>query len=209
MPGLGLLAAGIGLAAYSLLSWVLMAAAPERAWTVLALFGPLLAGLTLAGWQRRHGLTLLGCALLALLLLATWWRGGVDVNRLYVLQHMAIHAVLGWGFAITLRAGETPMITQLASRVHSQPLSAAERLYTRRSTWGWMLYFFGMIALSLMLYFATPWAWWSFYCTVLTPAMAVTGFIGEHLWRRWRYPEFERVSMRSAMRSWRERSQHP
>ena len=200
----GLVAAGSGLVAYSLLSWGLMAQAPDRAWTVLALFGPLLAGLALAGLQRRHVPTLLGCAALAGVLVVVWQRGGVDVHRLYVLQHAAIHALLGWTFAITLRPGATPLITALAERVHAEPLGAPVRAYTRRLTAGWVGFFAGMIVVSAALYALAPWGWWSFFCTVLTPLAAVAGFVGEFAWRRWRHPEFEVVSMRSAMRAWRD-----
>lgn len=203
-------AAVLGLVAWSLLSWLLMAHAPDRAWTVLALFGPLLAGLAAAGLQRRHAPTLAGCAALALLLLWVWQRGGVDVNRLYVLQHAAIHALLAWSFAITLRPGATALITLMAERVHSQPLPQAVRDYTRRITQAWVLFFVGMVVLSLLLYGLAPWPWWSFFCTVLTPAAAVAGFVVEYLWRRWRHPEFERVSVPRAIRAWREQgSRHP
>ncbi|GAB1390662.1 MAG: hypothetical protein AMXMBFR78_16480 [Rubrivivax sp.] len=204
MSGVGLVAAGLGLAAYSALSWWLMAYAPEHAWTVLALFGPLLAGLALAGLQRRHAPTLTACAVLAALLLWVWQRGGVDVNRLYVLQHAAIHALLGWSFAITLRPGARPLVTLLAERVHSQPLEPALRAYTRRVTLGWSLFFAAMIVASLLIYALAPWAWWSFFCTVLTPLAALLAFVGEYGWRRLRHPEFEPVSMHSAIRAWRE-----
>ncbi|MFT3817425.1 MAG: hypothetical protein QM750_07350 [Rubrivivax sp.] len=202
----GMAAAGLGLAAYSLLSWALMAWAPDHAWTVLALFGPLLAGLALAGLQRRHRPTLAACALLALLLLWVWQRGGVDVNRLYVLQHAAIHALLGWTFGITLRPGATPLITAMAVHVHAQPLSAHERAYTDALTRAWTLFFVAMIAVSLALYLLAPWAWWSFFCTVLTPAAAVAGFAVEYAWRRWRHPEFQPVSVQRAIRAWKEQT---
>ncbi len=198
------LAAGAGLVAYSLLSYGLMAWAPDRAWTVLALFGPLLLALALAGLQRRHAPTLLACGLLALALLLVWRRGGVDVNRLYVLQHAAIHAMLGWGFAITLRPGAKPLVTALSERVHTRPLTDIERHYTRNVTLGWTLFFAGMIALSLGLYALAPWEAWSFFCTVLTPAAAASGFVVEYLWRRWQHPEFEPVSVQRALRAWRE-----
>lgn len=207
MAAPGLVAAGLGLAAYSVLSWWLMAHAPAQPWTVLALFGPLLAGLALAGVQRRHGPTLLACAVLAALLLGVWARGGVGVNRLYVLQHAAIHALLGWSFAITLRAGATPLVTRLAERVHSRPLEPALRAYTRRVTIGWSFFFAGMIAASLLIYALAPWPAWSFFCTLLTPAAAVAAFVGEAAWRRLRHPEFEPVSMHSAVRAWREHGQ--
>ncbi len=207
MSALGLVGAGLGLVAYSLLSWWLMAHAPAQPWTVLALFGPLLAGLAVAGVQRRHGPTLLGCAVLAALLLWVWQRGGVDVNRLYVLQHAAIHALLGWTFAITLRPGAKPLVTLLAERVHGRLLEPALQAYTRRVTVGWALFFAGMITASLLIYALAPWAQWSFFCTVLTPAAAVLAFVGEATWRRLRHPEFEPVSMHRAVRAWREREQ--
>jgi uncharacterized membrane protein len=200
-------AAGLGLVAYSLLSWALMAYAPDRAWTVLALFGPLLAGVTLAGLQRRHWPTLAGCALAALLLVVVWQRGGVDVNRLYVLQHASILALFGCTFAATLRPGHMALITAMAEKVHLDPLTPAVRAYTRRLTLGWVLYFFGMIVLSVLLYAFAPWAWWSFFCTVLTPAVAVAFFVVEYFYRRWRHPGFEPVSIARAMRAWQQHGQ--
>ena len=78
--------------------------------------------------------------MLAVVLVAVWQRGGVDVNRLYVLQHAAIHALLGWTFAITLRPGSLALITAMAERVHPQPLSDGERRYTRALTQAWALF---------------------------------------------------------------------
>lgn len=205
----GVAAAGLGLAAYSLLSWALMAYAPDRAWTVLALFGPLLAGLCLAGLQRRHRPTLVGCALLALLLLWVWQRGGVDVNRLYVLQHAAIHAVLGWTFALTLRPGQLALIEAMAEQVHDHPLSLEQRAYTRALTALWVGYFAVMILLSLLIYVAAPWSWWSFFCTVLTPLITLGMFVVEAGWRHWRHPDFQRVSIPRAMQAWRRQGSAP
>ncbi|MCA0242218.1 MAG: hypothetical protein LCI02_15310 [Proteobacteria bacterium] len=202
----GVAAAGLGLLAYSLLSWALMAWAPDHAWTVLALFGPLLAGLALAGLQRRHRATLAGCAALALLLVWAWQRGGVDVNRLYVLQHAAIHALLAWTFAITLRPGAVPLVSAMAAHVHARPQSARERAYTDALTRAWALFFVAMIAVSLTIYLLAPWPWWSFFCTVLTPAAAVAGFVVEYAWRRWRHPEFQPVSVQRAIRAWKEQA---
>ena len=135
----GVLAAGLGLVVYSLLSYLLMAHAPDRAWTVLALFGPLLAALAVTGLARRHLPTLAGCAAATLMLVLVWQRGGVDLNRLYVLQHGAIHALLAWTFAFTLRPGSMALITAMAEKVHLNPLTTAERRYTRSLTLAWVL----------------------------------------------------------------------
>lgn len=199
----GAAAAGSGLVAYSLLSYLLMAHAPDRAWTVLALFGPLLAGFAAAGLQRRHVPTLAGCLVAALLLVAVWQRGGVDVHRLYVLQHAGMLAMLAALFGITLRPGHLPLITAMAEHVHVLPLSAELRRYTRNLTLAWVVFFVAMIALSLLIYAAAPWPSWSFFCTVLTPAFTAAMFVAEVLWRRLRHPDFDPVSLQRALQAWR------
>jgi uncharacterized membrane protein len=161
-----------------------------------------LLGLAAAGLARRHGPTLLSCAGLAALVLWVGWRGGVDVQRLYVLQHAALHAMMAFVFGITLRAGATPLITQLAERLH-QEFTPAMRHYTRQLTLAWALYFVGMIGISALLYLLAPWAWWSLFCSLLTPLSTVVFFVGEYVWRYRRHPEFERVTLAQAVQAYR------
>ncbi len=201
-PGWRGAALAAGVVGYGLLSYALMTRWPDRPWTIAALFGPLLLGLAAAGLARRHGPTLLSCAGLAALVLWVGWRGGVDVQRLYVLQHAALHAMMAFGFGITLRAGATPLITQLAERLH-QEFTPAMRHYTRQLTLAWALYFVGMIGISALLYLLAPWAWWSLFCSLLTPLSAVVFFVGEYVWRYRRHPEFERVTLAQAVQAYR------
>lgn len=203
MAGWRIAALALALAGYAVLSYWLMADMPERAWTVAALFGPLLAGVALGGWQRRHGPTLVACAVGVAVLAVVVAQGGVaDVKRLYVLQHGAIHAVLAWSFAITLRHGATPLITMVARRVH-ETFTPEMAAYTRGLTAAWVLYFAGMIAVSLAIYAFASWEAWSLFCNIVTPLAAGAFFIGELAWRRWRHPHFERVSIESALRAYR------
>ena len=196
-------AAGAALAAYAVLSWALMAYAPDRPWSVAALFGPLLVMLALGGVVRRHLPTVIGCvlaaAVLAFMVVA---RVDVGINRLYVLQHAAIHAVLAWTFAMTLRRGSTPLITQMAERIHDD-FSPAMRAYTRELTRVWVLYFLAMIAVSLAIYALAPWTWWSVFCNLVTPVAGITLFVGEHHLRYVRHPEFERVTLAQVVRAYR------
>jgi uncharacterized membrane protein len=202
MPGWRLLAAVLALAGYAWGSHWLMVNAPARPWTVAALFGPLLVAILIAGLKRRHGPSVALVAAAGVLIAVVVARGGVaDVSRLYVLQHAAIHAVIGWTFAITLKAGSTPLITMLAERVH-EVFTPAMRDYTRRLTVAWAIYFPVMIAVSLAIYALAPWSWWSFYCNVLTPLAAVAMFVVEHAIRYLRHPDFERVSISKAVRAY-------
>ena len=202
------LAVGVGaLVVYALLSNWLMVHAADHAWTVGLLFGPLLLALGAMGWRKRQWWTLGACAVLLLVLALVVWRGSViNAQRLYVLQHAALHLAIGWGFAMTLRGGEKPLITALAEVVHGRlghTFSPALARYTRAVTVLWVGYFVGMVMTSLLLYAWVPWAWWSLFCTVITPISVGVLFVVEHLWREWRHPEFPRVSMQAIVRAYR------
>lgn len=199
------MATASALAAYAIASHLLMVHAPDRPWSVAALFGPLWAAVALSGWQRRHGptLALVAAAFAAAVVVVA--RGGVeDIHLMYVLQHGGIHVALAWAFGHTLREGRVPLITAVAARVHDS-LTPAMHAYTRWLTQLWAAYFVAMLAVSVPLYLWAPWPWWSLFCNVLTPLAVVVLFVGEHLWRRWRHPEFERVKLLRAVQAFRQR----
>ncbi len=202
MPGWRFAAAALSLLGYALLGHWLMLHAANQPWAVAALFGPLLLAVGGIGWHRRQWATLAACAALLLLLAAIVWRGGVrDMQRMYVLQHGAIHLALAWSFALTLRDGSTPLITLLAAGLHRrlrQEFTPAMHDYTRSLTRLWAGYFLGMVALSALIYLLAAWSWWSLFCNLFTPLAAALLFVGEHLLRYHRHPEFARVSLRAA-----------
>jgi uncharacterized membrane protein len=128
---------------------------------------------------------------------------GVDiVGRLYVLQHVGVHLALGFGFALSLRGPGLSMIGRIARQVH-RDFTPAMAAYTYKVTAAWVVYFFGMAALSLAVYARAPWAAWSLLSNVVTPAAIVALFIGEHLLRYRLHPEFERVTLRDAVCAYR------
>ncbi len=202
VPSLALAAMAVAVLACALLSHWLMLHWPGEPWAVAVIFAPLLLALAAGGLRRRHGPTLLGCALAVLLLAAVVLRGGSGVNRLYLFQHAGIHAALAWMFGSTLRPGATPLISALAQRLHTV-FSPAQRAWTARLTAVWTGYFVAMVLLSLALYAWAPWALWSLFANVLTPLSAAALFIGEPLLRRWRHPEFERVTLAGAVQAYR------
>ena len=201
------LAAVLGLlVVYAVGSHLLMTHVSNHPWTVAALFGPLLAAAAWSGWHTRQPRLLLGCAVALVVLVGVVARGGVDdVNRLYVLQHAGIHLALAFTFGITLRAGAKPLIVAMAEKVHRE-FTAEMRAYARRLTLVWVAYFIGMVVISLAVYALAPWSWWSFFCNLITPLAAVAFFVGEHVWRYWRHPHFEPVSLRAA---WDAYQKHP
>jgi uncharacterized membrane protein len=192
-----LLLAGVSYACVS--HWMMLYHAAEP-WAVVVLLGPLwLTALGLAGSRfGRWGLALAGLAGVAGFALVLLGEAG-DPNRLYVLQHAGINALLcGW-FGSTLRGDRLSLIGQFAQRVH--PLSPAMRTYTAQVTLVWTLYFALMVVASIAVYASLSFAAWSVLANLLTPLLVAGLFVGEHLMRYRLHPEFERTRMIDAVRA--------
>ena len=188
---------------YALLSHWLTVVASGRPWAVAALLGPLWATAVLVAAQRRQLALLTALALVAVLVAAVVLTGGpTDLNRLYLLQHAGIHALLGLSFALTLRRGHEPLISRMARTVHGR-LAADMAAYCRRLTRVWVLYFWAMTGLSVWVYLNLAWPLWSMLANVITPAAIAALFVGEYLLRYWWHPEFERATLMDAVRAYR------
>ena len=120
---------------------------------------------------------------------------------LYLAQHVGVNLFLGVGFGSTLRAGQVPLITTLARRVHRQ-FTPDMAIYTRKVTLAWTLYFGAISALSVVLFVAAPFDVWAVYANLLTPLSVALMFGGEYLLRYRLHPEFERASVADAIRSY-------
>lgn len=192
----------LAVVAYEVLAHWLTVHAAASPWALVIVWGPLL--LSLAGYaaaRRRWWLLLAAIGGLVFVAVA----GSVsDLQRLYLFQHAGIHAVLGLVFAATLLPGRMPMITKVALRVHGGRMPEAKFAYTRRVTQAWVAYFAAMVAASLALYAWAPWAWWSAFANLVTPAAMVLMLVGEWRLRYWLHPEFERVPITTAMRAFRQ-----
>lgn len=192
-----LLLAGVTYACVSHWMMIYHAAQP---WAIVVLLGPLwLTALGLTGSRfGKAGLavaSLIGVALFALVMLGE----AGDTNRLYVLQHVGINALLcGW-FGASLRGGQLSLIGQFAERVH--PLSPAMRKYTAQVTLVWALYFAAMVVASIVVYARFSFAAWSVLANLLTPLLVGALFLGEYLLRYRLHPEFERTRLVDAVRA--------
>jgi uncharacterized membrane protein len=122
-------------------------------------------------------------------------------ERLYLVEHVAIHLALAYSFGFTLRRGSRPLITRLAERVHGS-LTPAKVRYTRQVTVAWTVYFVAMAAVSVALFATLPFAAWAVYAHVATPLALVTMFLGEYVLRFRLHPEFERARVRDMIRAY-------
>ena len=192
-----LLLAGVAYAGVS--QWMMLFHAAEP-WAVAVLLGPLwLTALGLAG-SHFGKLGLAAAALAGVLGFALVLRGDAgDPNRLYMLQHAGINALLcGW-FGSTLRRDRLSLIGRFAQRLH--PLSPAQRVYTRRVTAVWTGYFALMVLASVAVYATMSFAAWSVLANLLTPLLVGVLFLGEDLLRYRLHPEFERTRLIDAVRA--------
>ncbi|MBS0340684.1 MAG: hypothetical protein JSS56_09160 [Proteobacteria bacterium] len=187
-----------GLAYAGLSHWMMLyhATAP---WALAALFAPLwLAVLGLGasrfGWVGALMAVVLGGALVYAI---SHGEAG-SPNRLYVLQHVGINAVLCAWFASTLRPGRLSLIGEFAQRVH--PLSADMRVYSGKVTAVWVGYFALMALVSIVVYLTLSFSAWSLLANVLTPLCVVALFVGEHFMRYRLHPEFERYRLVDVLR---------
>ncbi|RZL65144.1 MAG: hypothetical protein EOP81_05640 [Variovorax sp.] len=187
-------------AAYAGLSHWMMLFHPAAPWAIVVLLGPLwLTALGLAASRfGRWGLLL--AAALGIAGFALVFRGEAgDPNRLYVLQHAGIHALLAVWFGSSLRGEGLSLIGQFAARVHH--VTPDMRAYTRQVTRVWTAYFIALAVASVAVYLTLPFSYWALLANVLTPVSLVALFVGEH-WLRYRlHPEFERVRMIDAVRA--------
>ncbi len=194
--------AAVASLAYVAGSQWLMIGAPASPWSAVALLTPMLAAVAVWAW-RAHQRLLSVAALAAIVALSVRAAAGADMSaeRLYVAQHVLIHACLAIWFGATLRPGLTPLISGLAERVHRH-LTPPMRVYTRKVTLAWTIYFVLMAGVSLALYAGAAFETWATFANLLTPLAVALMFGAEHLLRYWLHPEFERVSMTDAIRAY-------
>jgi len=158
-----------------------------------------LLGIALSGamMQRRPwawGALLAGSALL-------WWpvMAGKGLYALYV-PPAAIPAALFMLFALSLRAGEVPLVTRIAILMHDGPFPDDLVVYTRHVTQLWCAVcaalFVSAVTLAL---FASP-ALWSLMTNVIHYVVLGAVFVFEYGYRRWRYGHYEHSGLLQYLR---------
>ena len=203
------IAVGSGGAAYVVASHWLMTRVPASPWNAVVIVGPMLALLAIyAGSHRQRLLAAVSLAGLAGLLWQGWHGGGIAPTRLYLAQHVVIHAALSALFALTLRPGHESLVTALARRVHDR-LTPDMVAYSRKVSIAWTIYFAAMGVLSIVVFLVAPFDVWAGFANFATPVAMLLLFVGEHVLRYRLHPDFERASLASAMRAYSQRDRQP
>lgn len=182
----------------------LMTSAPPSPWNAVALLAPMLAAIALgAAKARQPGRSLLAVAAIGALCAQAAVGVMIPAPWLYLGQHVVINLLLAFGFGSSLRPGSEALITVMAARVH-QRMPPALIAYTRRLTGVWTAYFLTVAALSVLIFFTTPFDRWAEFSNLFCPATIVLMFVGERLLRYRLHPEFERTTIADQIRAYRQ-----
>lgn len=145
---------------------------------------------------RRTGLRALALASIAAVALC-WWHAPM---LLVYLPPAAINLALGIYFASTLAPGREPRISGYARRLRGEALPPELQHYTRRLTWVWTVFFFATTAIEIVLAAAAPIEVWSAFSNFGSYLAVALLFVGEHVWRRLRFPNQRQVPMRALLK---------
>jgi len=153
---------------------------------------PALAGLALIALYAsfvfralaRGSIAAWASLLLAGALAALAVRQGAALYALYLPPILLPAAMFAW-WAPTLRAGQVPLVTRMATAIRG-PLSPEHAAYTRGVTAMWVGVFALLTAVGAgCAVWASP-AQWSWVTNFLNPAFLGLVFAGEYAFRRWR-----------------------
>jgi uncharacterized membrane protein len=140
-----------------------------------------------AGWSAL--LLLVVYPLASRYALSHGWNGAWLATLLPVLVYCALLVF----FADTLRPGRVPLISRFAQMEQGE-LSAELRIYTRRLTVIWCVFFAAMAGLAMGLAAWAPLQVWSLHTFFFSYLLIAMLFLGEYIYRRWRYPHYRHAS---------------
>jgi uncharacterized membrane protein len=153
-----------------------------------------LLGISLSGalMQRRAWAWIAWTAAAALI----WWLV-VEGHGLYALfvPPAAIPAALFFLFAGSLRAGQTPLITRIATLMHDGPLPDDLARYTRQVTVLWAAVCAALFLSALLLALFAPPQLWSLMTNVVHYLALGAVFLLEYAWRRIRFRHHEHLGL--------------
>ena len=192
-----------------LIAWALLAhygtagdSSPDL--SVLLGVSPIIAAVGLLLWRTRHPLLAGGGNLLLLgSLIWLWPTLRKNVPLVFFIQQLGTNLALATLFGRSLLGDGQALITQLARAVYHGKISERKRIYTRRATLAWTLFFLGNAFISAILWLLAPQAAWSVFANLLSFPLLVCMFVAEHIWRLCALPPEERPSIAQVVSAYR------
>ena len=108
-----------------------------------------------------------------------------------VLINLGLLAVFG----TSLRSGAVPLVERLLRIAYAGALPPGLATLARRLTWLWVVFFAGMVLLSVALAHWATLAVWSLFANVLYYFFVAAMFILQHLYRHFRFRQYGSVSL--------------
>ncbi|MFZ3324227.1 MAG: hypothetical protein WA190_17780 [Usitatibacter sp.] len=143
-------------------------------------------GLMAGAWVGATGRRLLGLVVGVALALAAW-RFAEAARVLVYLPPFAAFAFMAFFFGRTLRGGSEPLINRIARKEHSELPADVER-HTRWLTGAWSACFAALFLVALALAPWLPFEAWSRWVQGLGYAVPAALFLGEYVYRQYRFP---------------------
>lgn len=113
---------------------------------------------------------------------------------------VAINAALALVFGASLRPQHEPVISIFA-RFEQGKLPPDLVRYTRQLTWIWTTLFTAMAAITLILALAGAIKTWSLFANIVNYALVALLFVGEFLYRRWRFRHYHHATLAELARN--------
>jgi uncharacterized membrane protein len=172
--------------------------APNLA-AALSLAPVVVIGLALAWRWTRPLITVLIFALTCALLHRYWDFIRSNYQWSNLIQQAGVYGLVALTFARSLAAGQTPLCTQLAEKLHG-PATPAEVAYTRRATAAWAAFYLVLSLAIVALFFGTSQRVWSLFVNFVTFGLIALMFFVEHAIRLKVVPRRHRGGTLTALR---------
>jgi uncharacterized membrane protein len=111
-----------------------------------------------------------------------------------------INVALAAVFGMSLQTRRVPVITRFAM-LEQGALAPDLASYTRRLTWVWAVFFSAMAATSIALAVFGSLAAWSTFSNVVNYVLVCVLFVGEYLYRRRRFRQYDHASLIDLVRN--------
>jgi uncharacterized membrane protein len=129
-----------------------------------------------------------------------------SIQWVNLIPNSLIYGSLALMFARTLAQGETPLVTQLATKIEG-PLPPAIERYTRQVTLAWAIFFALNVVISIALYYLVSFAAWSLFSNVYSTPLLIGMFVLEFAYRKMRYRQYKTASFTDGMKAFMSHSE--